>query len=203
MKKGLMPSLFFFQNDIQFKHFFLFDYRTLNVWTSIIQNLFSIYSARTIHKNLSHRRCRGGHRHHATNSVNRNRLIRRNRREKKKIQRSPAKTVGKMGSRNTRPTQGREGLARHIRNGRGRGQSLRRSGPQVQREQSETQFPRKRQAGPASTESSTNPFLHFQFSGDPFDGRPSAAAAGGVLSGAAGLLGVLPVAAEQRRFSTQ
>lgn len=201
MKKGLM---FFFPFRMIFKHFSLFDYRTLYVWTSIIQNLFSIYSARTIHTNLSHRGLRGC-RHHAANSVNRNHLIRRNRREKKKIQRRPAKTVGKMGSRNTRPTQGREGLARHIRDGRGRGQSLRRSGPQVPRKQSETQFPRKRQTSPTATESSTNPFLHFQFSGDSFDGRPSAAApaAGGVLPSAAGLLGVLPVAAEQRRFSTQ
>lgn len=59
---------------------------------------------------------------------------RRKTREKKKLQRSEAKDMGEMGSRDQRPTKGGSSMVGNLRHGRGSGEGIRRSRTSIQRE---------------------------------------------------------------------
>lgn len=102
-----------------------------------------------------------------------------------------------MGRRNKGPTQSRQSLARHIRDGGGRRQSVRRGGAPVQGKSRQAQLSRKRQNHAAVSASRTRPSRRQ---------HPSAAA--GPISGVIlpehrqGLLGILAAASEHRRIPT-
>ncbi|CAI0463724.1 unnamed protein product [Linum tenue] len=50
--------------------------------------------------------------------------------------------MGEMGGRNTRPEEGGQGLAGHVRHRRGRSRCVRQGRSQVQRQQGQAQLPR-------------------------------------------------------------
>lgn len=103
-------------------------------------------------------------------------------RTKKKIQGSETKTMGEMGSRDKRPIQSCQSLVRHIRHSRSRCPSLRRSCPPIQRQQGQTQLPRKCHTPAAIRQFSDDPVGHFGFSKYPF-GHPDIHCSDRSLSG--------------------
>lgn len=75
--------------------------------------------------------------------------------------------MGQMGGGDSRPTQSGESVAGHLRYGGGRRESIRRSRSEVQRKQSQTQFPRKRSTPPATTPTTTTTTITAKLSLQP------------------------------------